>query len=470
MPHTADRRMNSETATTFRDPAGHVSFEATSVRRQVRPAYAAFTRELLASPMLADWVRDGKVVPSTMVSEEPELVLEHPRLFFISYVWEWCPAQLRAAAALTLDLAADALANGYFLKDATPSNVIFDGPKPVFVDVLSFERREPTDALWLAQGQFVRTFLLPLLAQQALGWPLAATQLRRDGYEPSQIHAALSKWQRMQPKHFGAVTLPTWFERNAAGAGSPSGGSGKAPQLRKEPAVAQNILLQGIAKLRKQIAQAAPPLPRSHWSDYTATSTHYSAEDHAKKRAFVEQALAETQPKTVLDIGANTGTYSLLAAKSGAKVVALDTDAAAVERMWHFAEAERQDVLPLVADIARPTPALGWANAETFSLLDRLEGKFDLVLMLAVIHHLLLMDQVPLETIAALAARITRRYAVVEWVPQNDPMFQFLLRGRDALYEHLQLDNFLTAFEKVFAVRSRCELANGRTLVLFEKR
>ncbi len=457
--------MNPEAASTFRDPAGHVTFEETAIRRHVRPAYAAFTRELLASAMLERWVRDDRVVPTTIVREEPELVLEHPRLFFISYLWEWCPAQLRAAAELTLDLAADALANGYFLKDATPLNVIFDGVRPVFVDVLSFEKREPSDALWLAQGQFVRTFLLPLLAQQALGWPLAATQLRRDGYEPGQIHAALSKWQRIKPKHFGAVTLPTWFERNAAGAGA-----GKTPQLRKEPAQAQSLLLQGIAKLRKQIAEAAPPLPRSHWSDYTATATHYSPEDHTKKRAFVEQSLAETQPRTVLDIGANTGTYSLLAAKSGAKVVALDTDAAAVERMSHVAEAEKRDVLPLVADIARPTPALGWANAETFSLLDRLEGKFDLVLMLAVIHHLLLMDQVPLPAIAELAARITKRYAVVEWVPQKDPMFQFLLRGRDALYEHLQLDNFLSAFERLFEVRSRCELANGRTLVLFEKR
>jgi SAM-dependent methyltransferase len=465
MPHSADRRMNPETATTFRDPAGHVAFEESSVRRHVRPAYAAFTRELLASPMLAKGVRAGKVVPTAILSEEPELVLEHPRLFFISYLWEWCPAQLRAAAELTLDLAADAVANGYFLKEAKPSNVIFDGARPVFVDVLSFERREPTDALWLAQGQFVRTFLLPLLAQQSLGWPLAATQLRRDGYEPSQLHAALSKWQRMRPKHFGPVTLPTWFERNAS-----NQGSGKAPQLRKEPAVAQSILLQGIAKLRKQIGQAAPPLPRSHWSDYTSTATHYSAEDHTKKRAFVERTLAETQPKTVLDLGANTGTYSLLAAKSGAKVVALDTDAAAVERMWHAADAEKQDVLPLVADIARPTPALGWANAETFSLLGRLEGKFDLLLMLAVIHHLLLMDQVPLDSIAALVASITRQYAVVEWVPQDDPMFQFLLRGRDALYTHLQLDNFLAAFEKAFQIRSRCELSNGRTLVFFEKR
>ena len=211
--------MSTELSQTFRDPAGHVTFQESVVRRHVRPAYVPFTREFLGTPMLARWVGAGKVVPTTVVSEEGGLVLEHPRLPFISYLWEWCPAQLRAAADLTLDLAADALANGYIIKDATPSNVIFDGPTPVFVDVLSFEKRDPTSALWLAQSQFVRTFLLPLLAQKMLGWPLAATQLRRDGYEPSQIHAALSKWERLQPSIFGPVTLPTWFERNATSTG-----------------------------------------------------------------------------------------------------------------------------------------------------------------------------------------------------------------------------------------------------------
>jgi hypothetical protein len=91
-------------------------------------------------------------------------------------------------------------------------------------------------------------------------------------------------------------------------------------------------------------------------------------------------------------------------------------------------------------------------------------------MMLAVIHHLLLMDQIPLEQIAALAARLSRRHLLIEWVPQSDPMFQRLLRGRDALYRELTAPRMQTAFASHFSVVNHCDLANGRTLFLMEKR
>ena len=133
-------------------------------------------------------------------------------------------------------------------------------------------------------------------------------------------------------------------------------------------------------------------------------------EDHAKKKEYVERLLREITPATVLDVGANTGTYSMLAASVCARVVALDTDQAAIDQLWTRASKENLDILPLVVNIARPSPALGWENSESMSFLDRAEHRFDLVMMLAVIHHLLLMDQIPMEQIAALAARLTRRY------------------------------------------------------------
>jgi hypothetical protein len=455
--------MSSEGLTTFRDPAGHLEFDSDVVRRHVGSAYAAEALAFLGTPVLARWVQQGQVVPSTVLPSEDGLVLEHPRLFFISYQWEWSPAQLRAAAELTLDLCSQAISAGYILKDATPSNVLFDGSRPVFVDVLSFEKRDPSNPLWLAHGQLIRSFLLPLLALRELGWPLAAVQIRRDGWEPAQLHAAMSRLQRLRPGVFGAVTLPAWFERSKGTAARPG-------PMRKSPEMATAILQSSLKSLRSQIRRAAPSLPASHWSRYTTTAAHYQPEDHARKQEFVTRVLSDTQPKTVLDIGANTGTYSALAARSGAQVVSLDIDPAAVEALWQMARREKLAILPLVADIARPTPALGWENSENFSLLDRLQGKFDLVLMLAVIHHLLLMDQVPLDRIAALVARITRRWAVVEWVPQSDPMFQFLLRGRDAIYTHLQLETMLAAFAPLFSVSARTDLANGRTLFLLEKR
>ena len=158
-------------------------------------------------------------------------------------------------------------------------------------------------------------------------------------------------------------------------------------------------------------------------------------------------------------------------------MVALDSDAAALEALWEMATRESLAVTALVANIARPTPAAGWRNREHLSLLDRLTGKFDLVLMLAVIHHLILREQLPLEHIAELCASLTRRWLVLEWVPPSDPMYQEWLRGRDELYGHLTEDDLkrrvLAAFCGCRSVRAwqparsfaaGAKLANGRHL------
>jgi hypothetical protein len=149
--------------------------------------------------------------------------------------------------------------------------------------------------------------------------------------------------------------------------------------------------------------------------------------------------------------------------------VASDTDEAAVEQLWLRARSSNLPILPLVVDFARPTPATGWENSETLSFLERAEGRFDLVLLLGVLHHLQLSDQVPVERIAALSARLTRQWLMAEWIPANDPMFRALLRGRDALYGWLNEQVFLAAFSRWFRVVERQVLSNGRVLCLFEK-
>ena len=123
----------------------------------------------------------------------------------------------------------------------------------------------------------------------------------------------------------------------------------------------------------------------------------------------------------------------------------------------------------MVANSARPTPAAGWRNREQLSLLDRLTGGFDMVLMLAVIHHLILREQLPLGHVGELCAGLTRRWLIVEWVPPSDPMYQEWLRGRDHLYGHLCEADLAEAFAPHFSVSSRRALGNGRVLLLMER-
>jgi SAM-dependent methyltransferase len=464
---------------TFRDPAGQLQLTPTYALRHIYPAAVEETQVFLASSLCKALERSGDLIPTEIAeprshqSMSPgELWLQHPRIDPISYPWEWTTGQWRSAAELTLRLASQAISAGWTLKDATPLNILFNGGRPILVDVLSFEKRDPNSSVWLAYGQFVRTFLLPLIAERVLSWPLQATLFSRDGYEPRTLYNALGPWQRLNPNLLDVVTLATLFEE--------SGGKGSRAKPQKKPSttdpeLAKHILLRRIARLDKQIVRSARSETASRWSGYQQAAAHYAVADTEDKQRFVASALERCRPARVLDIGANTGNYSLLAAQAGAEVVALDSDAAAIEVLWRRTFEQKLPITAMVANFARPTPAVGWRNREQLSLLDRLTGKgryagkFDLVLMLAVIHHLILREQLPLRHIADLCASLTRRWLVLEWVPPTDPMFQEWLRGRDDLYGSLSEDDLKNAFAPFFHVVDRTELGNCRVLFLFER-
>ena len=214
----------------------------------------------------------------------------------------------------------------------------------------------------------MRTFLLPLLAHRYLGWPLAASQIYRDGYEPSQLAEALGPLRRLDPKLLWPVTLPAWLDR---GQSNNTKTQSSPRSLQRSPEFATEILQKHLHQLGKRIDGASAAVKPSRWSQYTCTAAHYSAEDHAKKKEFVGRVIEEAKPGAVLDIGANTGTYSMLAASSGARVIALDTDLSAIDQLWVQASQNSKNIQPLVVNIARPTPALGWGNSESMSFLNR---------------------------------------------------------------------------------------------------
>jgi SAM-dependent methyltransferase len=349
---------------------------------------------------------------------------------------------LHAAGVLTLNLALAALEEGFGLKDATPYNVLFRGPRPVFVDVLSFERRDARDATWRAYAQFVRTFVLPLLANRDLEWPLQQTLSgQRDGLEPEAIYRAAGPLRRLTRPYLEVATLPTWLAAKKR-----EDATLYHPKPAASPEQARYILENLLKGCRKQLDAARPRSGAdSTWSEYLESKSLYSPQQLAEKEAFVRDALDLARPATVLDVGANEGHFSLLAARTGAAVVAIDTDPVVAGSIWSRAHSEKLDVQALVVDLARPTPATGWRNQECASFLDRATGSFDLVLMLAVMHHIVVTERIPLEELLALAAEISRDYLLIEFVAPEDPKFQRIVRGREALYSHLTKERFEAA-------------------------
>jgi SAM-dependent methyltransferase len=459
--------LTSPALPTFRDPAGSVEIRPDGAYRSV---HAPFDTEILAFlglPIATELVEEGRLVASEVVSRASDetLLLRHPRISFQSFPWEWAPGLWLAAAELTLNLCSDLVQQGWLLKDATPLNVLFQGTEPIFVDVLSIERLDPHQPIWLAYGQFVRTFLLPMLAYSRLGWPLQAAITRRDGYEPEDIHAALSWRARLRQPALSAVTLPSLLANNKK-----IHAASLASRPVKDPDLARQILLKTLRGLLSQMRKVTPASRSSKWSDYAETATHYSDEDHARKRSFVTDALAAARPTRVLDVGCNTGVYSNLAADAGAEVVSIDTDLQAVDRLCAKLKGSGKNILPLCVDLAHPTPAAGWENREYASFLSRCTGHFDTVMMLAVLHHLLLRNQIPMDRIAALCSSLTTRHLILEWVPPTDPKFQELLRGRGAMYTHISEAAFRDAFGKHFTTLDELSLGNGRALLHLRKK
>lgn len=450
---------------TFRDPAGSLSFEDDLVVRRIDDSARAAVFDLLDAPFCRTMQERGDLIDATIDDAGHGLRLLHPRISVATYPWEWTPSQWLAAAELTLDLCDQALAAGWILKDATPLNVLFRGARPIFVDILSLERRDPRSSIWLAYGQYVRTFLLPLLMNKMLGWPLSLSLFHRDGYEPTDCYAALGWPARLSRGAFWPITLPTLLDRRKQAETSVT----KSTPPPRDPEVTLAVLRRTLKDLRRRTHRAMPLSASSDWSEYQGTLTHYTPEQSRQKLEWVRTVLEASHPGRVLDIGANTGEFSALAAESGAAVVALERDIASADRLFRMADECILPIHTIHADIARPTPAVGWQNSESVALLPRLEGQFDLVLMLAVIHHLILMEQIPLPAILALCHRLTRHHLIVEWVPVEDPMYQSLMRGRDSLYGALSEADLLAACTGLFNPISRQALGNGRILFHFER-
>lgn len=484
-------------STSFRDPDGSVLCSEDRVFRSVNfdrvSDFRMFVNSRTAQTLVADEslvgtreLRDtddggsnGWVGRDVLDALRPAGTLfEHDHIWFPSYPYEWSPEMLFHAGRLTLQIAKIALEEGYGLKDATPYNVLFNGPKPVFVDLLSFERREESDSTWLPYAQFLRMFLLPLLAYKYFGsQPHSSLLTKPHGIEPEDLYRQSHWARRIRPPFLTSISIPTWLGQQKQ-PGKKNVSAAKGPVVHAEAPhkqasdKSQFILSTQFRRLERMLNAVQPHSVEvtSVWSGYTRALSYSSIEvDH--KKEVVGRWLAASQPNTVLDIGCNTGTFSEIAARFGAAVLAIDSDPVVIGRLVTRAQREKLNILPLVVDLAHPTPATGWRNAENPSFMDRATNRFETVMMLAVVHHLLVTERVPLPNIVDLAASLTRRDLILEYVDSQDEMFQQLLRGRDHLYSGFNQEFFESTCQQRFTIIEKQAVKGSlRTLYLLRKK
>jgi SAM-dependent methyltransferase len=414
-----------------------------------------YKRFSASEQIVSTTVLDADALPASFSDEEKhwDAFLEHDRIPFVSYAYEWCFSMLKDAALLHLELMESALREKLILKDATVFNIQFKGHKSVFIDLPSFEIYE-AGMPWVGFRQFCQHFLYPLMIQSYKNVSVKNWfKGNIDGITPYECNQLLSFRDKFRQGVFSLVYLQSKLVASMGDAKRSIVSEAQDSDFGLE------IILSNVRKLKKVVKGLEWQLASSEWSDYTKTHS-YNDECFEQKCNFVNAVVNEKKRGLTWDIGCNTGHFSRILAQNSEYVVALDIDELSVQRMYHSLKKEGPDhILPLVFDLTNPSPAIGWRCKERHRLDGR--GKPDLILCLALVHHLVITGNVPLaevmDWLASLGAEI-----VVEMLTKEDDMVKKLLLNRVDQYPEFTIEGFESIAGAQFTVKKKEEIMPGK--------
>jgi ribosomal protein L11 methylase PrmA len=429
----------------FRDPAGYVFTKDGKIFRAISNLNQASCIEFYQSPEYEALQSEGYLQKGNLLTGEalcdlnfgPEIiaVLEHEKLPLISYSYEWPFEMLRAAALFHLRLHIKLLNTGFTLKDASSYNIQFNGSLPIFIDTLSI-RPYVNGEYWTAHDQFIRHFLNPLLLESYTG--IHFQNLLRssiEGIDSNELVKILPLKSRLNFRIWIHIFLPAIFDME----GSSKNLESKLPQ-KPFPKKAFLLMLKQLDYLIKNL----PPLKRknTNWSKYSSVNSYLEETENAKIK-FVGTFIKRSKSSSVIDLGCNDGKYSRIALSLGAKTVfGIDMDRDALDRCFLEAVKNKENITTLIQDIANPSPSQGWLCKERPSLINRLSG--DLVLALALVHHLAIGKNIPLNDIIQMIFLLAPR-AIIEFIPKDDPMVTLMLSQKEDVFYGYGLNEFKAA-------------------------
>jgi hypothetical protein len=452
----------------FRDPAGFIFESGGIIYRQVNNAGAKDYDHFMRSGLYEELVKNGWLVPHSEITSTSKFssdnnrykIIKPQQLPFISYPYEWSFSQLRDAALLTLKVQKLALEHGMILKDSSSYNIQFIGRRPVFIDTLSFWLYEEGSP-WEGYKQFCEHFLAPL-AICAYNTPAILPTMRVfiDGLPLAVAVKLLPHKARYNRSLFAHIYLHASSQKRYDKLDT------SAPKKQRK---LSKLALDGLmSSLERSVKKLKRPNVKTQWGDYY-NDTNYSKKAFSDKEKVVENMLKKvsTKPKMVWDLGANDGTFSNIAAGTGAYTIAFDMDSKAVEQGYLSKGHHDELILPLVQDLSNPSPGLGWAHMERSSLEQR--GAADVALALAVIHHLSITNHAPFSKIASFMSKICK-YLIIEFVPKGDSKVELLLSGFSRnKFEDYTAKNFETAFSKHFKLIDKSPVKDSKRVIYLYK-
>jgi hypothetical protein len=455
---------NGNLSSSFRDPSGFLFFQDGSIYRQINQSYKENYDHLVSSGLYENLVNDGLLISHREVeldyarTDKAYKVIKPELIPFISYPYEWCFSQLKDAALTTLKIHKIALDSEMILKDGSAYNIQFVKGKPVLIDTLSFDKYREGET-WVAYRQFCQHFLIPLALMSYKDVRL--NQLLRiyiDGIPLDLGSSLLQSRTRLKFSLLSHIHLQAKSQAHFADKTEVNTSGRKMSRLAFR-AIAES-LESAIKKLKWR--------PKgTEWGDYY-DDTNYSSDAFQEKKQLITEFLNEIKPEAVWDLGANTGLFSRIASDQGIQTISFDIDPAAVEKNYlECGKKEETHILPLVIDLANPSPGIGWENQERASFLER--GPAGTVLALALIHHLAISNNLPLERIADFFSKVCHSL-IIEFVPKSDSQVKRLLVVREDVFPDYTQECFERVFSDYFSIQNTIKIKNTeRTLYLMKK-
>ena len=457
------RASSAQLPGSFRDPSGFLFQQDGVIYRQVNLAYKDDYDHLMDSGLYQTLVDDNLLIPHGEVGIEPlvsELaykVIKPEPISFVSYPYEWCFSQLRDAALTTLEIQRKALDFGMSLRDSSSYNIQFKDGRPVFIDTLSFGKYREGEP-WVAYRQFCQHFLAPLVLMSYKDIRLSQLlSIHIDGL-PLDLASCLLPWRtRLSFSLLSHIHLHARSQKHFA----------DKPINVRQQRVSRYAFVGILNSLESTVKRLKWQPVGTEWADYYH-DTNYSQEAFEHKKTTVAGFLDRVRPATVWDLGANVGIFSRLASDRGIPTVSFDVDTAAVEKNYLDSVARGEtNILPLVLDLTNPSPGIGWENKERMSLKER--GPADVVLALALVHHLAISNNVHFSKIAGFLSDISHRL-IVEFIPKSDSQIQRLLATRDDIFPDYTRPAFEQEFNRYFTIDDWTDIRESqRTLYLMRR-
>ena len=438
----------------FRDPSGFIFEKDGMYFRQVNHSYSQHYDMLMNSGLYVQLTSEQHLVKheeiefSASQQKDAYKILKPYPVKFITYPYEWCPDQLKDAALLTLKLLRTSVDYGMILKDASPFNIQFVEGKPTFIDTLSFEKYDESKP-WIAYRQFCNMFLFPLYLSHYLKTDIHKILITYPEGIPVEITSRLLPLK-------SSFSLGVWLHVYLQNTVGNSGKNIKTDNFSKKK------LLNVVTHLENIILKLNSRTVSSQWIDYYESSIigkNYLTE----KEHIIRNIIRELPVTSIIDLGCNDGHFAYIFAEHGFEVIAADSDSRSIGALYADVKNRQiKNILPLLLDVANPSPAIGFRNKERSAFHTRV--KTEVVLALALVHHLAIGKNISLEALAAYFNDIAT-ISIIEWVPRGDEKVEQMIATRPDIFINYTQENFESAFSKHFRIKNRHQIKDTQRVI-----